>query len=165
MSLATRAILANHKFMTSGLYPVPSREEELELAKKLVEYRNKTAGKEDGRVPFQVLAFLESKIPNWTSEVQTAQLDMTVHLIDFIQTYARFPDENGCRQERLLFNFLRRMAQRMRTPSDGPVFQKTKDLLDKNVKGWMAVESQNDMAIVRYMAGLIDFRGRTPMGC
>lgn len=164
-TLATRAVQANHQFRVSGMYPVPTLEEEAELSVKLNEYRKKTAGLEDGRVPAPVVDFLEKTVPNWTIEIQQVQLDMAVCLVDFMQEFNRLPDENGLRREKVLFNFLKRMAQRMKTPMDGPVFMKTKEYLDKNVKGWMTVDSHNDMAIVRYMAGLIAFRGRTPLGC
>jgi hypothetical protein len=165
MSLYTRAIQANRYFQTTGLYPVPTKEEEAELASKLVQYRNKVAGLEDGRVPEPALVLLEAKIPHWTEDVQQLQLDMAIFLVDFIQEHNRLPDEQAGRREKVFFNFLKRMAQRMRTPSDGPVFSKTKELLDKNIKGWVSVDSGMDMAITQYMVGLVDFRGRTPMGC
>lgn len=165
MSLYTRAIQANHYFKTTGLYQTPTKEEEAELAAKLIHYRNKTAGLEDGRVPIAALELLENKIPNWTEDVQQLQLDMAIFLVDFIQEHNRLPDENAGRREKVFFNFLKRMAQRIRTPSEGPVFMKTKEFLDKHIKGWMAIESGQDMAIAVYLTGLVAFKGRTPLGC
>lgn len=164
MSIVSRAIRANQYFQQSGCYSVPTLEEEKELASILIRYRRQVAGLEDGRVPDEISNCLIHHYENWESDVKQMQLEMAYLVKEFTIEFNHLPRENGSRREKVMYNFLKRMSQRMRIPSDGPVFIETKELLDNYVNGWMTISSGNELAVIQYMLGLRDFRGRTPMG-